>query len=583
MAAKTYRDISPDSNVILVDSASSVGGVWATDRLYTGIKTNNFVGSYEYSDFPLDHARFNVSPGQHIPGKTVQQYLEAYVDQNGLRNSIWLNSRVATAAHCESDSSWVLTIVQTGTDTTVSLKAQKLIVATGLTSEPSIPEFPGKEEFQTPLFHSQALAQHEDSILRSQGGYPVTILGSGKSALDAVYTSAASGRPVHWIIRESGHGPGWITTLYATPLNIMLERLPGVRLLTWFSPCVWGDMDGFGMVRRLLHGTRLGRKVVRAFWSLVKSDLLRKTQYDSHPEMQKLTPWIDPFWVGNSFSGLNYPTDVFEYFRNGRVQVHIADISHLSPHTVHLSTGLSIQTTALICATGWKPTPAIKFLPEGIDRDLGLPTSADILSQEMVRAAEQEILRQFPSLSEQPSTLLPKYKPQAGTCHAYRLTRFMVPPTMLPKRSIVFVGTVLSFHASIIAQTQALWASAYLTGNLTVPPTTQSPPHVNTGQDNPHLWETALHTEFGKLRYPGGFGHQYADFVYDVLPYVDLLLKDMRLRSHRKANVLAEIFMPYTVKDYQGLVEEWKGSHSLVTSLKVHSTVKSLKSSVKLV
>lgn len=41
------------------------------------------------------------------------------------------------------------------------------------------------------------------------------------------------------------------------------------------------------------------------------------------------------------------------------------------------------------------------------------------------------------------------------------------------------------------------------------------------------LFETSLHTEFGRWRSPGACGdHCYPDLVFDILPYIDMLLKD---------------------------------------------------------
>lgn len=43
-----------------------------------------------------------------------------------------------------------------------------------------------------------------------------------------------------------------------------------------------------------------------------------------------------------------------------------------------------------------------------------------------------------------------------------------------------------------------------------------------------------LYARFGKWRYPAGHGEQFPDFVFDALPYVDLLVGDLGLSVHRK-------------------------------------------------
>lgn len=47
------------------------------------------------------------------------------------------------------------------------------------------------------------------------------------------------------------------------------------------------------------------------------------------------------------------------------------------------------------------------------------------------------------------------------------------------------------------------------------------------------------------------------DFVFDSLPYFDMLLTDLGLKCHRKQGAVAEIFSPYGPADYKGLVGEW--------------------------
>ena len=49
------------------------------------------------------------------------------------------------------------------------------------------------------------------------------------------------------------------------------------RFFTLFSPCVWGDADGFGVVRRILHETVWGRWVVDKFWETLSGDTIKQS------------------------------------------------------------------------------------------------------------------------------------------------------------------------------------------------------------------------------------------------------------------------------------------------------------------
>ncbi|KAI0867577.1 hypothetical protein GGS24DRAFT_515151 [Hypoxylon argillaceum] len=62
--ARTLVDASPNGpkRLIILDEGRSIGGTWAAERLYPGLKTNNVVGSYEFSDFPMDLERYGLEP-----------------------------------------------------------------------------------------------------------------------------------------------------------------------------------------------------------------------------------------------------------------------------------------------------------------------------------------------------------------------------------------------------------------------------------------------------------------------------------------------------------------------------------------
>src|ERR1700760_3113246 len=91
---KTYHEICPNSRMLIIDSSESIGGTWAKERLYPGLKTNNIIGSYEFGDFPMTPAKFGVSPGQHIPGAVVHEYLCQYAAAFDLVSRLRMKTKV---------------------------------------------------------------------------------------------------------------------------------------------------------------------------------------------------------------------------------------------------------------------------------------------------------------------------------------------------------------------------------------------------------------------------------------------------------------------------------------------------------
>ncbi|KAJ9637881.1 hypothetical protein H2199_007376 [Coniosporium tulheliwenetii] len=372
-AAKTYVELHPTANVIVLEGATTLGGVWAEHRLYPGLKSNNLLGTYEYSDFP--EANLDVKPGEHIPGAVLHQYLTQFAKKFDVYRRIRFNTTVKSVQHEESGG-WLLTVISNAEEKSAAsesqLLAQKLIVATGLTSEPFMPALAGADSFNGPLFHSKDFLRNADTLKSADS---VCVLGGAKSAWDVAYAYASSGVQVNMIIRESGRGPVWMAPPYVTPLKKWLEKLVHTRFLTWFSPCIWGNEDGYGGIRGFLHGTVAGRFMVDSFWKVLGGDVLSLNGYDKHPETAKLKPWYPAFWIGSGLSILNYPTDFFDYVRSGKIRVHIADITSLSDGTVHLSNGESLKTDALICSTGWKHRPPIDFLPRALIENSVCPTT----------------------------------------------------------------------------------------------------------------------------------------------------------------------------------------------------------------
>ncbi|KAL2284256.1 hypothetical protein FJTKL_08985 [Diaporthe vaccinii] len=569
--AKTYQHLHPDHSVVLLDQNESLGGTWAKERLYPGLKTNNLVGTLEYPDFPLVPEEFGMERGQHIPGPIVHDYLSRYAEKFEIADKIWLKHKVVSAEH-QDRGGWIIT-AEAGDDV-IKIEAAKIVVATGLSSEEFLPRFEGEETFGSPIVHSKHFPKYSDTLDTAKS---VTILGGTKSAWDAVYVYASKGIKVDWVIRESGRGPIWQSPPYVTPFKKWLEKLVNTRLLTWFSPCIWGYADGFTGIRRFWHETRIGRAITRAFWWMLGNDVATLNRYDKHPETKKLKPWTDAFFSGTAFSILNYDTNFFDHVTNGTVKIHIADLIGLSPSTVHLSDGTSLNTELLLCVTGWKHVPSVKFLPEGIEKELGLPhvpsDDEPLWTSDLVHKADEEILRRFPGLRDQPkrqknfvplaeakglsTRIQDEVDPSNHTkLTPYTLYRFIVPPSprFFATRDIAFTAFATNFSTVISVHLQAIWISAFFDGDIAV-----------QGQDTDTNHEAAerlkydmlLHSRFGRWRYPAGHGSQFPDFVFDAVPYFDLLLGDLGLENRRKKGWFAEITDPYGPADYRDTVSEW--------------------------
>jgi hypothetical protein len=538
---KTYREVNPNASILVLDRGSSVGGVWAFDRLYPGLKTNNHFGTFEFSDLPMTWEGFG--PDDHIPGPHVHDYLHTYAKKFNLLRHIRFQCVVKSAVD-KGDDGWIITMIRANSaeETEKVIRASRLIVATGITSEPLMPTFVGRDEFAAPVYHSSEFARQSNGL----GAYRNVVLFSGaKFSWDIACAYASAGIQVNWVIRQSGHGPCWMAPNRLSPLKVIPELLLQTRLISWLSPCIWGDADGYTIIRKFFARHWLGRKIVDKFFRNMGHSILKANDYDSHPETAKLKPWDDIFFVGTNRGLLNYDIDIFELVRKGMIRVHLADILYLSHQTVHLSTGESLPADLLVCGTGWKDTPPIDFITR---RDLGLPGSPTPIHPEYISRADLESLDTCPKLREQPQGRKTKPlsdSPSESSKEPYRLYRFMVPPAFIESRTLAFAGAYRSPSTTIIAQAQALWITAFLGGCIPSLTTTSYPPIASNNDtttaptdtldnENRVLYETILHSQFGKWRYSRGFGARFPELWMDCIPYIDMMLRDVGVKWRRK-------------------------------------------------
>lgn len=238
-AAKTFHQLEPQRSLAILDSGTTVGGVWAEERLYPGLKTNNMLGTFEYPDFPMRTDTFGVKPGEHMPGEVMFKYLTQYAEKFGIFDKIRFQSAVSVAEHQDTpEGGWILTVQNGAAQSRIF--ARKLVMAGGLTSEPFLPHIEGQEKFGVPIFHSRDFTKYAGTL---DSAKTVTIFGGTKSAWDVAYAYASKGVKVNWVIR-GGSSPGVWYSVRSSHVCLLQQAAMaqfGYRLLT---------------LRRLRNGSR---------------------------------------------------------------------------------------------------------------------------------------------------------------------------------------------------------------------------------------------------------------------------------------------------------------------------------------
>ena len=155
-----------------------------------------------------------------FPARYVSQYLEDYVQNHvysnrSLRDRIWLKTEVASVRR--TSSGWELDLKDPMAQ---SIRCSKLAVASGLTSQPNLPEFPRHPDWDSPILHHRDFGIRSQAMLSEMSPYKhITVLGGGKSAADMVYATVNTNPSlkINWIVRNKGEGPGFF--LHAAPIG----------------------------------------------------------------------------------------------------------------------------------------------------------------------------------------------------------------------------------------------------------------------------------------------------------------------------------------------------------------------------
>ena len=153
---------------IIVDRHPRPGDAWR--RRYKSLHTHSPVWTDDlpYVPFPEHWPLYS-------PKDQLANFLENYANIMDL--IFWGNTEAENASYDELNGEWALTVRREGE--VVSLKPKHLVLATGMSGRPNIPEFPGEEHFQGNIYHSSVYPGSAD-----HAGKKAVVVGSNNSAFD---------------------------------------------------------------------------------------------------------------------------------------------------------------------------------------------------------------------------------------------------------------------------------------------------------------------------------------------------------------------------------------------------------------
>lgn len=230
---------------------------------------------------------------EDIPAHNVHEYLSDYADRFGLNERIRLDTRVVNCSKRQGENGpWTVRL-----DTDEELTCDKVIVASGVASEPYMPSIPSSG-FEGPVIHSKDLARSFSQFTAQGEGTMrrIVVYGGCKSAIDAVIVGLEAGKQVDWVIREvgQGNGPGMMVDMRKLVFGIHQFAFTG-RWKGVISPSIWNTQ---GKSWRFFHSgkSKVGSWMFNKFWTLSSEMAKNSEPYKmGGPNLEKLKPAHEKF------------------------------------------------------------------------------------------------------------------------------------------------------------------------------------------------------------------------------------------------------------------------------------------------
>ncbi|MCV2892771.1 flavin-containing monooxygenase [Lentibacter sp. XHP0401] len=393
-SCRHLRDFGHD--VTVFEKVGDVGGVWSGSRTYPGITTQNGKDTYHMSDFPMpkDYPEWPTGP-------QVQAYLDSYAKKFGLMPSVRLNTEVVNTAQGE-DGRWTVTTDE-GSEV-----FDFLVIANGIFSRPSIPNFQGSEAFLQDggrICHSSEFLNLEDAKDKD-----VLVIGYGKSSCDVAAAVGNAARSTSVIARE---------LIWKSPRKFGGVLNYKYLLLTRMGEALFKYSRVQG-VEKFLHG--IGKPVRNAMVGGVQTITTKQLG------LKKLGLVPEGNFEKIARSTVSLATDGF-YDMVGTGKINVQRDTQIDRLIIEdrkrfaiLANGKRLPADLIICGTGW----------------------------------HQEI----PFLDDETKS---KIMDDKGNFQLYNCVK------PLDVENLLFNGYNSSFFSALSAEIGALWIAAYLAGDLKLP------------------------------------------------------------------------------------------------------------------
>lgn len=318
---------------LMLERRSFMGGTWVQNS-YPGAAVDVQSPLYSLSAVPYDWSQMYADRDE------LKAYTEAVIERFGLAAKTRLNSTVTAMRWQPEHGHWQIEI--NGSE---QLTAQFVINASGPLSTPVIPNFPGRDSFQGPNFHTN---QWDHSV--NLTGKRVAIIGSGASAAQVIPAIVDQVKELH-IFQRSPH---WVVRRHDYQFKPWQRRILRTK---------WGYQLLRGAIYLALELRVFGFKYSKTLLQLLAGNEARQhiREQIKDPALQaKVTP---DFTIGCKrviISNTLYPA----YCRD-HVTLHDRNdgIAAITPTGIRTQSGQVIDVDIIVYSTGYDATDGMISYP----------------------------------------------------------------------------------------------------------------------------------------------------------------------------------------------------------------------------
>lgn len=310
---------------LIVEDGEGVGGTWFWNT-YPGVAVDIPSFSYQFS-----YAQRADWSRTYAPGAELKRYAEWLVDQHGLRGRIRFGTRVVRAELAGDGASWSVT-----TDAGQRIRATYLLNASGVLTQPRLPDIPGVDAFGGTAMHT-ARWDHDVDL----GGKRVAVIGTGASAIQVIPEIAPSvseltvfqRTPIWCLPKPDVALAGWARRGLRIPGARRVARLASQAMVELTFPIAAHFHGWFPLAT---HVERLGR------WWLGR-------EVDDPETRSRLTPEY-----GLGCKRPSFHNGYLATFNAEHVHLVVDPILEVTPNGVRTADGVEHEVDVLVLATGFK-------------------------------------------------------------------------------------------------------------------------------------------------------------------------------------------------------------------------------------